>query len=284
MPELDGVETVKAIRAARGRFGNLPVIAMTAHAMLGDRERFLDAGMSDYIAKPIEEKELIGVLTKWIGATEPITAKQKLPAGDAEVMPGLLIGDGVRRTNGNVGLYKRLLAEFRRETDEMLPHLRSLIDGNVTSEAMDVLHTLKGSSATLGARRIAEISASLESRLRRGEAITLDELNEAITEVRASIEKYLDEECRTGSPTRPPGASEDPPYVQLLPIAKQLGEHLRANNLAAMSSFEELKSAAGARFSEPMQRLQQSLDRLDFDAAQVHLHAIESQLGAEEAS
>src|SRR5207244_2277484 len=57
MPELDGIETVKAIRAAHGRFAKLPVIAMTAHAMLGDRERFLEAGMSDYIAKPIEEDQ-----------------------------------------------------------------------------------------------------------------------------------------------------------------------------------------------------------------------------------
>src|SRR5207237_2846371 len=77
MPERDGVEPVKAIRAARGKFSKLPVIAMTARAMLGDRERFLDAGMSDYIAKPIEEKQLLNVLTKWIsvGATAPSPAQ-----------------------------------------------------------------------------------------------------------------------------------------------------------------------------------------------------------------
>ena len=290
MPELDGVETVKAIRAASGRFGNLPVIAMTAHAMLGDRERFLDAGMSDYIAKPIEEKELINVLRKWIGDTEPVTAKQKVerpakapvpPQETSEMLPGLLIGDGVRRTNGNVSLYKRLLAEFRRETDEVLPHLRSLIDGNVTSEAMDVLHTLKGSSATLGARRVAEISAALESKLRKGEAITADELADALAEARSSIETYLGEApaATTG------GGLENPPYMvtALRPIARQMDEHLRQNNLAAMSCFEELKAMAGPRFHEPMLELQQSLDRLDFDAARVHLQAIESQL-AEEAS
>jgi len=293
MPELDGVETVRAIRAASGRFGNLPVIAMTAHAMLGDRERFLDAGMSDYIAKPIEEKELIAVLRKWIGGTEPVTAKQKLvgvqapsPAGQAgapvppqEMLPGLLIGDGVRRTNGNMGLYKRLLAEFRREMDEVLPHLRSLIDGNVTSEAMDVLHTVKGSAATLGARRVAEIAAALESRLRKGEAITADELADAVGEVRASIEAFLDEQRSAGPPTRD-GGLENPPHV-LLPITKRLEEHLRQNNLAAMSCFEELKAVAGSRFRESMIKLEQSLDRLDFDAARVHLESIEAELGNE---
>ncbi len=286
MPELDGIETVKAIRAARGRFGNLPVIAMTAHAMLGDRERFLEAGMSDYIAKPIEEKELITVLTKWIGATEPITAKQRIerPAADAgsdDVLPGLLISDGVRRTNGNMQLYKRLLAEFRREMDEVVPHLHALVDGNVTSEAQDVLHTVKGSSATLGARRVAEIAAALESRLRKGEAIALNEFEAAVGEVRESIDMFLAKGSDAPSSTDTVNEPR-PPQQILLPIAKQLDEQLRQNNLAAMTSFEELKSAAGSRFREPMQQLEQSLDRLDFDAARVHLEAIQSQLGPED--
>ncbi len=281
MPELDGIETVKAIRAARGRFGNLPVIAMTAHAMLGDRERFLEAGMSDYIAKPIEEKELIAVLTKWIGATEPITGKQRIErrtdTSADEVLPGLLIGDGVRRTNGNVQLYKRLLAEFRREVDEVVPHLRALVDGNVTSEAQDVLHTVKGSSATLGARRIAEIATALESRLRKGESIALNEFEAAVEEVRMSIDVFLTRETETTPAIDTPREPRAPQRI-LLPITKQLEEQLKQNNLAAMSSFEELKTAAGPLFREPMQQLEQSLDRLDFDAARLHLEAIRSQL------
>jgi HPt (histidine-containing phosphotransfer) domain-containing protein len=271
MPELDGVETVKAIRAASGRFGNLPVIAMTAHAMLGDRERFLDAGMSDYIAKPIEEKQLIAVLTKWIGGDRQ--------AG-APVLHGLLVEDGVRRTNNNMQLYKRLLAELRRELDEVLPHLSALVEGNVTSEAMDVLHTVKGSSSTLGARRVAEIAAALESRLRKGEAITLDELSDAIAEVRTSIDSFL-EQRGADVPSAQGGRDVRPP-LDLLPIAKRLDEHLRQNNLSAMSCFEELKAAAGPRFREPMHQLELSLDRLDFDAARTHLESIERAIGPEE--
>jgi HPt (histidine-containing phosphotransfer) domain-containing protein len=170
-------------------------------------------------------------------------------------------------------LYKRLLAEFRREMDEVLPHLRSLIEGNVTSEAMDVLHTVKGSSATLGAQRVAKIAAALESRLRKGEAITADELAEAVAEVRMSIDAFLSEDAAPVAEAKP--AASNP---QILPIAKRLAEHLRQNNLAAMSCFEELKAVAGSRFGEPMVKLEQSLDRLDFDAARVHLESIETQL------
>jgi HPt (histidine-containing phosphotransfer) domain-containing protein len=190
----------------------------------------------------------------------------------------------VRRTNNNMQLYKRLLAELRRELDEVLPHLRALVEGNVTSEAMDVLHTVKGSSSTLGARRVAEIAATLESRLRKGEAIELDELSDAIAEVRASIDSFLDEERGTGSPTRPVGSEDPPRTTDLLPIAKRLDEHLRQNNLSAMSCFEELKAAAGPRFREPMHQLELSLDRLDFDAARAHLEAIEHAIGPEEAT
>jgi len=145
---------------------------------------------------------------------------------------------------------------------------------------MDVLHTVKGSSATLGARRVAEIAAALESRLRKGEAITVDELAEATAEVRASIDAFLEEERRTGPPTRPDALEN----VPLLPITKRLGEHLRSNNLGAMTCFEELKAASGARFHEPLSKLEQSLDRLDFDAARVHLESIETELGSEEAA
>lgn len=65
MPEMDGIDATRAIRADL-RYGVLPIIAMTAHAMEGDRERCLEAGMNDYVTKPIEENELLGVLSKWL--------------------------------------------------------------------------------------------------------------------------------------------------------------------------------------------------------------------------
>jgi len=289
MPELDGIETVKAIRSAHGRFTKLPVIAMTAHAMLGDRERFLEAGMSDYIAKPIEEEQLLGVLSRWISIEPTIAVPAPPPAPQTEILPGLMAGDGVRRASGNLSLYKRLLAEFRRELDDMVPRLGALIEANVTAEGTDLLHTLKGSASTLGARRVAEIAAALESKLRKGESITIDELAEAAEEVRHSIERYLgerpgvpnvvagglariegDERARTPATTSGTAAFE---------IARRLDEHLKENNLAAVAAFEELKSAAGARFVEPMAKIEASLDRLDFDAARSVLKTIEAELG-----
>ncbi len=273
MPELDGVETVKAIRAARGKFEKLPVIAMTAHAMLGDRERFLEAGMSDYIAKPIEEKQLLAVLAKWLDVGQTFLSGQTGMSGPhdiPEILPGLMAGDGIRRTSGNVALYKRLLAEFRKELDADEPM------------NADRLHTLKGSSSTLGARRVAEAAAALEQRARKGEPLFFDELRSAIEEVKESISRVIpsvsEGSGRVGSDIAPHTPRPLAPLGVTLEIAKRMDDHLKDNNLAAVACFDELKSLVGPNFNAPMQQLEASLDKLDFDAARAHLAAITAEL------
>jgi two-component system sensor histidine kinase/response regulator len=258
MPELDGVETVKMIRAQEP-LRKLPVIAMTAHAMLGDRERFLDCGMSDYIAKPIEEAELLGVLSRWI----PIGRMGRIgPIGP--MGPILDTADGLRRSSGNADLYRRLLVELRRDLESTIARLRAA----TPRESLDILHTLKGSASTLGARRVAEQAATLETIARDGGSIEPGELESAIEQTTASIDAVL----KSGGEPKPPA-----PHGELLPIAKRMRAHLDANNLAAMECFEELKALAGARWPEPMRRLEASLDRLDFASARQLLDAIVSE-------
>jgi CheY-like chemotaxis protein len=271
MPELDGIETVKAIRAQEN-LRALPVIAMTAHAMLGDRERFLDCGMNDYIAKPIEEEQLLGVLSRWV--PPPPAERGEGPRSGGEGLPGLDIADGVRRASGNAALYRRLLGELRHDAETILPKLRSALNGGMTREALDLLHTLKGSSATLGARAVSEQSALLEARVRAGETVSLDDLSVLLNELTASISRLVDE-----TPAAVPNAPAQPlPKPDLIPIARRLDEQLARNNLAAVSAFEELKSAAGAHLREPMLQLELSLDRLDFESARAHLRHIERQI------
>jgi PAS domain S-box-containing protein len=281
MPELDGVETVKAIRAQE-RLRSLPVIAMTAHAMLGDRERFLECGMSDYIAKPIEEEQLLGVLSKWINAVPAPVAREEKPqaaAASPQLLPGLNVGDGVRRASGNADLYRRLLAEFRRDIDALIPRLNDALARGANKEMLDDLHSLKGCAATLGARRVSDHAATLEVRLRLNQTVALTELTNLLGEVKESIARVIDV-APTSTSVAMPKAMSGP---QLLPIARRLDEHLRENNLGAVRCFEELKSAAGARFNGQMKGLEQSLDRLDFDAAREHLREIEAQLVTEDA-
>jgi two-component system, sensor histidine kinase and response regulator len=270
MPELDGIETVKAIRVQE-RFRGLPVIAMTAHAMLGDRERFLECGMSDYLSKPIEESQLLAVLAKWLSVAPPapvVTAAQT-----PDLLPGLNVGDGVRRASGNRDLYRRLLADFERDVDETLPSLREILGRGATREATDLLHSLKGCAATLGARRVSDCAAALEIRLRRGEAIETGDLAAALDEVRASIQRVVERQASSPVVFQKQGQARTP--VPPLEIARKLDAHLAENNLEAVRSFEELKTAAAGRYE--LRELETSLDALDFDAARAHLRKLEAQ-------
>jgi two-component system sensor histidine kinase/response regulator len=275
----------------------LPVIAMTAHAMLGDRERFLACGMSDYISKPIEEEQLLTILHKWIqtggemdaslapAAPAPparaVTPKAAAGGDLPQILPGLNLGDGVRRASGNAALYRRLLGEMRNDLDQLLPQLREALESNATKEALEILHSMKGCAATLGARRLSDQAAALEIRLRRGEGVVLTDLLAAATELNESIARVVTP--ATPPPVAPPPAAPgDASGVAVLPIARRLDEQLRENNLAAVKCFEELRDAAGTRFAVPLQRLEQSLDRLDFEAAREHLRELEAQLGSGE--
>ena len=83
---MDGIETTHRLRQLAS-FARTPVVALTAHAMLGDRQRFLDAGMDDYLAKPIEEAELLRVLRRWLGAGDTNGASGRGP-GDGVAAPG----------------------------------------------------------------------------------------------------------------------------------------------------------------------------------------------------
>ena len=157
MPVLDGVSAVRSIRRDP-RLRELPVIAMTAHAMIGDRERFLAAGMSDYVAKPIEEEELMRVLGRWLSTLAPaegpeIDAAPPRPTVP-DALPGLALAAGLRRVSGDRGLYARLLADFAADAGRAATARRLLADGE-PDRAADELHSLKGSAATLGASRVA---------------------------------------------------------------------------------------------------------------------------------
>jgi len=276
MPELDGVETVKAIRAQE-HLKSLPVIAMTAHAMLGDRERFLDCGMSDYIAKPIDEEQLLAVLARWIHVEETETRPEQAPVAAPsvpDVLPGLNVAEGIRRTSGNIDLYRRLIAEFRRDLLGALPKIRKAIEDSDMAQAHDLPHTLKGSAATMGAKQVAQEAATLESWIRRGVPVVLGDLAAAIDEATDSIETL--NTVLGGAPAASPAHAGRIGATPLLPITKKMREHLEANNLAAVDCFPDLKSAVGEKHSEPLRMLEESLDRLDFESARRYLDQIEA--------
>jgi ABC-type amino acid transport substrate-binding protein/DNA-binding response OmpR family regulator len=166
MPEMDGYETTRRIRAET-RYEKLPVIAMTAHAMSGERERCLAAGMNEHIPKPIDPVQLFTVLSRWLKSADQ--APRRVAVADDEVLseelPGIDLRWGLERIGGNKRLFFKLLREFAANHRDAIETIEQrLADGN-REDARRELHTLKGVAGNIGARILQQEAGNLEQLL-----------------------------------------------------------------------------------------------------------------------
>ena len=174
MPEMDGFEATRAIRSreransADGAERRMPVIAMTAHAMAGDRERCLSAGMDDYITKPLRTEELAALLAHWQPSAQPRAEAQ--PRDRGEQMTGQTLDrsylDGL--CGGDAGFEHELLAEFLRMAPNMALRCRLMLEMGDGPGLEHWAHAFKSSSRTVGAVALSEYCQRLEDMGRDG--------------------------------------------------------------------------------------------------------------------
>jgi two-component system sensor histidine kinase/response regulator len=195
MPEMDGFEATAAIRqreAACG--GHIPVIAMTAHAMKGDRERCLDAGMDGYVAKPIQADELIQVAESFAGSAGPIDS-----AGPSQAPP-MDWNLALSRLDGDEPLLMDLATLFCGESERMVFGVRTAVEAKNAEALQRAAHSIKGSVATFGAQAATEAALKLERIARSGE---LDGVESALANLElevARLREALDEVAVQGKP------------------------------------------------------------------------------------
>ncbi|WP_407357195.1 PAS domain S-box protein [Methanolobus sp. WCC5] len=175
MPEMDGIEATKHIRdcASSDLKSDVPIIAMTAHAMKGDRERFIEAGMDDYIAKPVSMKALIGLLDKW---SKELNAKSHehthsdgqihqtdIPIFDKEAL--------MERMDGDIELALQLISTYMKHTPQQIESLKTSLENADAEEISNCAHAIKGSSANIGGMALSRIAGEMEkaARLRKVE-------------------------------------------------------------------------------------------------------------------
>jgi PAS domain S-box-containing protein len=168
MPGMSGYEVTRLLRRNNRTF---PVIAMTAHAMEGVREACLDAGMNDYISKPIEPHVILGILTRWlkpgtVHGTEPPPLPEFSRASFA--LPGIDVKEGAKRLMGKEVLYKKLLAAFFKKNVSAPSDIRESITKNDLELAITQAHTLKGTASTLSATDVHRAALELETAIREG--------------------------------------------------------------------------------------------------------------------
>jgi PAS domain S-box-containing protein len=170
MPELDGIESTTAIRALPGR-ASIPIVALTANVFDEDRQRCLDAGMNDFVAKPVEPEALFAMLLTWLspptpplspdGPVAPVPSVAGLDPALAG-MPGLDPAFGLKMVRGETATYARLLRTYALSHRTAVDDVRTWTAAGDFDEARRLVHTLKGASAVLGVIGVQAKAADLE--------------------------------------------------------------------------------------------------------------------------
>ena len=163
MPKMDGVKTLKKIRALDDR--HLPIVAMTAYSMEGDKEKYLDAGFDDYISKPID----VSLLVKKIKKLLKLDLKE-IPVShiDKNGMDLIINQNKLQQLMkfGGIDLIKTTLKEFKEETQKIITDIEKHHKQQKTDKIKHSLHTLKGNSATLGIEKLSKQALTIENKIK----------------------------------------------------------------------------------------------------------------------
>ncbi len=180
MPEMDGFEATAAIRRRERETGlHLPIVALTAHALKGDREACLAAGMDAYMAKPIRALELLEVIEK-LTATAPGSSA-------AAVLEGSFDREEIlARVEGDLALLTELVELFRTESPRMLSELRRNVEANDAKGLERAAHALGGSASNFGAHAAVRIAKDLEALARGG---ALDTAAECLIDLEREVDR-----------------------------------------------------------------------------------------------
>ncbi|SLM31349.1 PAS domain-containing protein (fragment) [Desulfamplus magnetovallimortis] len=176
MPVMDGLTATRNIRRLQGsHYRELPILAMTAHAMAGDRQKSLDAGMNDHLTKPIDPDALFDALVRWIPRRDrklplPDRLEQKTePSVDLpESIPGIDLTIGLKQVRGNRKLFAKLLREFNEDYRDVTTRIKNLMKKKDIASVQRLVHTIKGVSASIGAAQLSVAAADIENILKNG--------------------------------------------------------------------------------------------------------------------
>ena len=195
MPEMDGFTATREIRNSKLEFRDIPIIAMTAHAMKGDREKCLDAGMDDYLSKPINPQELLGKIEKWALKKEKASCEISRGTDTAPVKPKhqapIDFDSALGRAMGNRELLEMLLTEFIATMPAKIKDLKASTEKQNAEELERQAHTLKGASASLSAEKISELALQLELMARKRKLDDAKQVIDNLEEELGRLSEYI---------------------------------------------------------------------------------------------
>lgn len=199
MPEMDGIEAMKQIRNVERDAKpprHTPMVAVTAHAIAGDRENYLGMGMDDYLSKPFDQDQLAALLIRWLvprDASAQAHSKKVLPsdkaANLASVIDSSILGKiRAMQTSQTPNIVEKLIQMFQEDAPKILRSVHEAVAADDPDTARRALHTLKSSSANLGAQTLSELCTRMEHMARKQE---INKLAESLIDLQCEYESVL---------------------------------------------------------------------------------------------
>ncbi|MDR3159108.1 MAG: response regulator [Zoogloeaceae bacterium] len=288
MPVMDGLEATRQLRAMGHA---LPIVAMTANAMPGDRERCLEAGMNDHLPKPIEPEQLRVMLLRWV---RPDAGRARATQENGQAardnapqqvtlprLPGLNLEDGLRRVLGKKRLYRDLLEKFLTNQAQTLPALRAALAADDRAQIARLAHGLRGVAGNIGATEIAAAAARLESICRAMQDAKPSErehlaLKDCLAELEGALSPFMmelrrfflehaPEEAESASGAARMSADADSPHV--VALLKRLATLLAESDAEAQDVLEAEEATLKAVFGVEFSAFAKSMQAFDFDEA-----------------
>ena len=283
MPVMDGLEATRHLRAQTA-YKELPVIAMTAHSMPGDKQRFLDAGMSGYVSKPVSRERLLEELRRWLPEVPDqgrLGDRQAQNEAGEILFPGMGSIDTARalaQASGNPELMRRVIRRFVSANADLIARLGQLLGDAFFAEARAMAHKVKGEAGNIAAQAVADAAEDLERALMSETdwEIPLNRLDRALTPLIAEVEPLLASSSGSSDSATPVAGIDSPLPGAALALVRQLAAHLERSNMRAHECYNELRAHldGNSRLGGPLERIADALNRLDFDGARENLQDI----------
>jgi CheY-like chemotaxis protein/HPt (histidine-containing phosphotransfer) domain-containing protein len=280
MPEMDGYTATRLLRQDP-RFEKLPIIAMTAHALVEERQRCLEAGMNDHVTKPIEPDALFAALRRWARPAAPVqaapaAAPAPAPAASEITVPeieGVDTTGGLRRVAGNKKLFRSLLEQFAAKQKDAAAQIRAALGSGDRELAGRTAHTVKGVAGNLGMGSVQQAAEKVERAVKDSDPsieALIGKLEEALGRMVAAIEKALPPAVPAPATVRQ--AADRPAVLAALARLKQLAE---ASDGAAVDEFAGAEGVlAGAVDPAALAEVHNALGDFEFEKAVAKLDQI----------
>jgi two-component system sensor histidine kinase/response regulator len=290
MPVMGGYEATRLLRNDKN-YADIPIIAMTAHAMHGAKEECLEAGMNDYISKPIDPDQLYTVIARWITPQATDQIPSPIPQDSVHHLPeslsGIDIKTGLQRLNGNESLYARLLFDFHDKYSSAIEDIHHALDQEDFETAVRFVHTLKGVAGNLSIPGVYGAARNIEDTMvekYKGSKLEIDQLLVTLDHELLLVNQSLNE-LKINLDAAPIDIDPSTPPLNVNEIAAtivELAKLLDEDNIDAIHSLESLKKQIrNSIFKPEIMDLEKQINNYDFDAAKKSLQSLAQALNLE---